>query len=56
MKLGIMGVGFGKGVRIDEDLIRHAESLGFDSARRGRSASAWKPGRTPARSVTWTPC
>jgi F420-dependent oxidoreductase-like protein len=31
MKLGIMGVGFGKGVRIDEDLIRHAESLGFDS-------------------------
>jgi F420-dependent oxidoreductase-like protein len=32
MKLGIMGASFGAQVRIDLDLIRRAESLGFDSA------------------------
>jgi F420-dependent oxidoreductase-like protein len=32
MKLGIMGAAFGASVKIDIDLIRRAESLGFDSA------------------------
>ena len=32
MKLGIGAVGFGPKVRINLDLIRHAETLGFDSA------------------------
>ena len=32
MKLGIMGAAFGAKLKIDLDLIRHAESLGFDSA------------------------
>ncbi len=32
MKLGLGAVGFGPQVKIDLDLIRHAESLGFDSA------------------------
>ncbi|MCG8592415.1 MAG: LLM class F420-dependent oxidoreductase [Proteobacteria bacterium] len=32
MKLGLGAVGFGPRVRINLDLIRHAESLGFDSA------------------------
>jgi F420-dependent oxidoreductase-like protein len=32
MKLGIMGAAFGAQLKINLDLIRHAESLGFDSA------------------------
>ena len=32
MKLGLMTAGFGKKLRINMDLVRHAESLGFDSA------------------------
>ena len=32
MKLGIGAVGFGPKVSIDLDRIRHAESLGYDSA------------------------
>jgi len=32
MKLGLMTAGFGKKLRINMDLVHHAESLGFDSA------------------------
>ena len=32
MKLGLMAIGFGKKLSIDTKAIRHAESLGFDSA------------------------
>jgi F420-dependent oxidoreductase-like protein len=48
MKLAINAVSFGPRVRINMDLIKHAESLGFDSAW---TAEAW--GNDAVTTATW---
>lgn len=48
MKLAINAVSFGPKVRINMDLIKHAESLGFDSAW---TAEAW--GNDAVTTATW---
>jgi alkanesulfonate monooxygenase SsuD/methylene tetrahydromethanopterin reductase-like flavin-dependent oxidoreductase (luciferase family) len=48
MKLGIGAVGFGPKARINIDLIRRAEALGFDSAW---SAEAY--GNDAVSTATW---
>jgi F420-dependent oxidoreductase-like protein len=48
MKLGVMGAAFGAKLTINLDLIRHAESLGFDSAW---TAEAY--GNDAVTTITW---